>query len=307
MPAEGKPSRRRRECRGAILRSILALTLLGLAGCSTLQSKVTWQGEDGKVGDTVQAIFEGNESVSRFTLFRKIEDLLYDFSKDTSRESAIYDAALAIEDFYRTQGFPRIDVGYEIGEPPAEGARQVSFKIQEGGLVVVEELEIRGNHSIQDDELLKLLPQVSSGALGFGRPIFVQAVLEGFANDIQTRFAQDGYLDCKVATPEVTYIEDGKAVRVLIQVQEGPIFTLHEVQVAPELLEAAEGWTPGELAGEPFGRELTAQLQLGLRQTLRRLGYPKPKVLAFRQAGDRRRAEQPSRSDRAWRDRTRAP
>jgi outer membrane protein insertion porin family len=258
--------------------ALLLGILLALTSCSTLTSEVTWKSEEGLLGSPVQARFVGNENISRFSLFRKIEDLLYDISKAPERKSPAYDAALAIEDFYRAEGFPRPSVEHTI-----ERREQVvvTFTIQEGPLVVIDELEIRDNHSIQDDELLQYLPTRSSGALGFGRPIFVERVLEGFASDIETRYAREGYLDAKVRGPELTFIEEGKAVRVLFFVREGPLYTLRRIQVAPALAQAAEGWKPDELSGEPFGSNIASAAQLSLRSQLRKLGYPSPRVQAL--------------------------
>jgi outer membrane protein assembly factor BamA len=154
----------------------------------------------------VIAEFSGNSALSDRELKLAVEDYLFDLSRDPTREAAIYDAALEIEDLYRTSGYPSATVQYEYEPPPAEGEWpsrvRPQFKIVEGPMICAD-LVLVGNLAYPRRQLLSLWRRHDSGLFGLGPPVFVEAQVRAFATDLQAFYRADGRLDAELLPPRI--------------------------------------------------------------------------------------------------------
>ncbi len=228
-----------------------------------------------KGGETIRVEFEGNNSVSTDSLLRVTRALLKEFAKDPSRDTAAFDAALEIEDFYHSEGFPDVVVKHAIqkGKPTI-----VRFKIHEGPQVTIKKLTVKGNRNLSREQLLSMLPAKKSGTFGIGNPLFVRDDLEAFAETIRSRYQGDGYMEVKVKGPLIDRKKGAKIASVRYEIQEGPLFTIRKVFIAPKLRKALGDHRPSPPLGKPLSAKLTNTYINKLLTILRNNGYPRPRI-----------------------------
>ena len=250
-------------------RILLLVSLVAPFSCRGVNPEI-----QSKSGETIRTEFVGNHSVSTDILLRVTKALLQEFAKDPSRDTAVFDAALEIEDFYHSEGFPDVVVKHRIqkGKPTI-----VRFEIKEGPQVTISKINLRGNHNLTREQLLAMLPAKKSGSFGTGDILFVRDNLEAFAEVIRSRYQGDGYMEVKVKGPLIQR-EKGKA-RVSFEIQEGPLYTIRKVLIAPKLRKALGKHRPGAPLGKPLSAKLTNDYINKLVSILRNKGYPRPRIL----------------------------
>jgi outer membrane protein assembly complex protein YaeT len=267
-----------------IVRGLCAAVLVPwLAGCSVLDPTYTADspGPTGKDPVEVEVAFSGNAGISGFDLRRRIEDYLFDLSRDPTRESAVYDAALELEDLYRTEGYPIAKVDYEYAAPSADAPSPanlaVRFRFDEGPLVTVD-MHLGGNRVYGRNRLLSLWPRKRHGTFSLGGYVFVESQVRTFAEELRAFYRSQGRLDAVVRGPDIEVDLERAVAKVTIEVDEGQVHTIGAVDVAAELRDALGE----EMPAPPIGRPQTpAELQgyrTALRNGLRRLGHPNPTI-----------------------------
>jgi outer membrane protein assembly complex protein YaeT len=259
-----------------------ALSLLA-AACSVLEPTYTADLPDasGEPPVEVSVDITGNDGLDAAALRRRIEDYMFDLSRDPTREAAVYDAALELEDFYRTQGYPIATVAYEYTAPPAEGPRptavQVRFRIEEGPLVTVA-LALSGNAAYDDDRLLALWYRRRVGLLALGGIAFVEAELWSFTEQLRTFYRGRGRLDATVHPPRIDVDLVQGLARVQIEIDEGQVHTIREVDVDAALRDALGDAMPPPPIGRPCADSEIYGYRDAVRNALRQAGHPQPRV-----------------------------
>lgn len=264
-------------------RGVFAVLLPLLAGCSVLDPTYTADtpGASGKRPVEVAIAFEGNQGLGALTLRGRIEDYMFDLSRDPTRESAVYDAALELEDLYRTEGYPIAKVDYRYAPPP-EGEPwpervQVQFVVQEGPLVTVD-LKLSGNRAHKQDQLLSLWFRKRHGTFSLGGYVFVESQVRSFVEELRTFYRSQGRLDAVVGDPEIAVDLEGGTATVAITIEEGQVHTIGEVEVAAALRDAAGDGMPAPPTGRPQTQGELQGYRTALRNALRERGHPDPRV-----------------------------
>lgn len=224
----------------------------------------------------VTLVIEGNRGIGSVALRGRAEDYLLDLSRDPTRESAVYDAAQEVEDFYRTSGYPVAEVTYRY-EPPAEDAPRptavtVTLLIEEGPLVIVD-LRIDGNVAFSTDELLALWARERSGTFGLGGVVFVEAQLLGFAEELREFHRGRGFLDVVVDGPRLAIDLSGGRAAAAITIDEGVLHTIGEIEVTAPLREALGAELPPGPLGKPYARNDVFTWRDAVRGALRKRGH----------------------------------
>jgi outer membrane protein assembly complex protein YaeT len=252
------------------LSSLLLLSLLAPLACRGIDPDI-----QNKDGTTIRTEFSGNKSISTDSLLRITRELLKEFAKDPSRDTAVFDAALEIEDFYHSEGFPDVIVKHQIqkGTPT-----RVHFTIKEGPSVSIQRLEIIGNRNLTRDQLFAMLPARKSGAFGTGDLLFVRDDLEAFAEAIRSRYQGEGYMEVQVKGPLIERKKGANKANIRFEIQEGPLFTIHQVLIAPKLRKALGEKRPGAPIGKPLSAKLTNTYINKLISILRNKGFPRPRI-----------------------------
>jgi len=260
-----------------------ASALLVLCGaCSVFDPTYTADQPDasGKTPVEVTVDIEGNVNQSAATLRGRIEDYMFDLSRDPTRESTVYDAALEVEDYYRTEGHPVAKVKYEY-TPPAEAERpqcvRVRLLVEEGPLVLVE-MTLRGNTAFDTGELLTLWSRKNVGFLGLGGVAFVESDVHAFAEQLRAFYRARGRLDAVVGVPQIDVDLDHALAKVAIEIAEGHVHTIRSVEVAPTIRSVLGTALPRPPEGKVCAQNEIQGFRDAVRSALRKIGYPKPRV-----------------------------
>lgn len=229
----------------------------------------------------VTLVIEGNRGIGAAALRGRAEDYLIDLSRDPTRESAVYDAAQEVEDFYRTSGYPVAAVRY-VYEPPAEDAPRpaavtVKLVVEEGPLVTVD-LRIDGNVAFGTGELLALWARERSGTFGLGGVVFVEAQLLAYAEELREFYRGRGFLDVEVDGPRLAIDLLRATAAAAITIEEGALHTIGDVEFAPPLREALGADSPPGPAGKPYARNDVFAWRDAVRAALRKRGHAAPRV-----------------------------
>lgn len=190
-------------------------------------------------------------------------------------KSAIDDAAFLIESRYRQQGFirARVDYQYDQSETPA----RVLFKISEGTQVMVGSLTIVGNSFFDANRLLAVNPEISA-RLKKGDPFpLVEEQLNGMASDIRSLYLAEGFIDCRVVGPELTFTADGTTANVVFQVEEGARYSIGDVHFSGQWgreLNSALQKLEKALEGEVYYQRRRLLLQSRAVEIFEEFGYP---------------------------------
>lgn len=218
------------------------LTIL-LAGCGVLDPtfRADAPGPTGKAPVTVEVEFTGNDGIGAATLRKQVADHLYDLSRDPTREAAVYDAALELEDHYKAQGYPSAKVEYRYTRP-ADGVAwpervRVVFRIAEGPRVLVA-MTLTGNTAYPTDRLLQLWSRQRVGTFGLGKAAYVATQVAEFADEVRAFYRAEARLDAVVSDPVVELDPAKGLARVTIAIEEGHVHTVRSVEVADSVRDA---------------------------------------------------------------------
>lgn len=268
---------------------LAAICLLLLGACGSTRTFVAAPEEDRPEGVPIDVEFHGVEQVAEFRLIRAIEDRMYDLSRQPDSEVVVQDAAFDIEDFYRQEGFPDVEVEARVERPAVTDAddpedevdprtRVAIFEITEGPQVTVSAMDVVGADSYSRERLSELWLRRGSGALGLGDPLFVENDVLGFVEGLRLFLRGEGYLDAKVRLEEIVRPPGSTEVAIRIVIDEGVRYVVGNVDVAPDVAEAVRGGDFDDPTGAPAAAERIDAFRTAVREVLRRRGRPEPDV-----------------------------
>ncbi|MBP7736353.1 MAG: outer membrane protein assembly factor BamA [Spirochaetes bacterium] len=171
-------------------------------------------------------ISEGRKYRVRFTGNRRFRDITLRKSlafaeRGNRNDAGARKSARNIADLYKSKGYPGAQVKVETREAVERGNRRtiVTFVIDEGRRVDVEELRITGNASFGEKRILKLMRTAASGRII--KKIFNPDLLNNDILMIESFYIKNGFREAAV-TPRVTMSRDRTKARILIAIAEGP-------------------------------------------------------------------------------------
>lgn len=190
-------------------------------------------------------------------------------------------ARRAIEELYRQRGYYLVDVSIDNEELEDSGV--VLFRVREGDRVRVTAIRFNGNDAFTN---AKLRSQVSTKVRG----ILEKGPLdnETIQSDIQSIiefYRNFGYLDVR-ADREITISPDGREAIVTFIIDEGPLYTLRDIEVvndggANEQLRFSEEQVRGLMSvktGDVYAMVEVRRSLRAIRDAYYRLGYVEARV-----------------------------
>lgn len=258
--------------------------------------------------------FEGNLALAKSVLKSAAVDELADFERLGRRKSDADDAAFQMETAYRNAGhaFARVDYRYE----ETQDKIIVTFLVEEGPLVEVKDIIIKGNSSFPSADLLTFLEPLRSGILFKGKPLFVETQMSSGAAGIRDYYYQNGFLKVEVVGPKFVFSSDRTSVTASVEIVEGTRFLVSEVNFTGHFLvkvgngdsdeapneplsQALNGMEPGDrkevqgqlkllaesLEGKPYVPRRKLALRNGIVEIFGNLGYPDADAVVAENAG----------------------
>ena len=158
--------------------------------------------------------FKGNKEFWDFTL-RK--DLIL-FKEGNKGDFGLRKSIRRIRDRYRKAGFldARVKTESAIVDDDGRALRKIRLLIEEGAQYIVNTITITGNHAFDDEEIKKQMLTRRPGVLAKGK--FVAGILEEDIRAITSLYLKEGYMNIRVTCDDVTWREDQKEGKKLVDV-----------------------------------------------------------------------------------------
>ena len=185
----------------------------------------------------------------------------------------VEEARSEIAKYYREIGHYTVVVD-RTSETLEDGTMRVSFQIDPGETVLIEEVTIQGNKELPDERIRRQMLTRPSAL--FSRNPLKPDVLEEDVGSIRSLYLEQGFLGARVE-PHITLSPDGKVARVVISIEERERSKVGSVTFQPR----TEGVAEKELAklvplrrGSPYGPDLASGGENALRLFYDAHGYP---------------------------------
>ncbi len=153
----------------------------------------------------------------------------------------------------------------------------LTFRIDEGDRVLIDSIRFEGNTVFSDKELYKNIQTKKRWIFSFitDRGVYNEELLQNDLEIISDLYFNKGYVKVKVKQPNITVIEDGAYLDILIEVEEGSQYSTGTVDIQGDLI--AEKETLLELnkleQGKHFSRELLRESMLSMNDYYADRGY----------------------------------
>lgn len=189
--------------------------------------------------------------------------------------------------YYVEKGFPDVEVDYRIERDEQTGYAVVTYDVDEGGKVRIDEIFFEGNEAFTDKKLLKQLETSEHGWLSWltGSGKFDEKKFKEDLSILRKFYRDSGFLDCEINEDKVSidFVESDEIV-ITIPVVEGQLYYLGEFSV-----ENATIYTTDELLGElrlekgdPFSPQDVDAAAIAIRDYYTSSGYLDSRVRAER-------------------------
>ena len=189
--------------------------------------------------------------------------------------------------YYIEKGFPDVEVDYRIERDEQTGYAVVSYDIDEGGKVRIDEIFFEGNEAFSDKKLLKQLETNKHGWLSWltGSGRLDEKKFKEDLTILRKFYRDSGYLDCEINEEKVSidFVESDEIV-ITIPLVEGQLYYLGDFSV-----ENATVYTTDELLkelrlekGDPFSPQGVDDAAIAISDYYTSSGYLNTRVRAER-------------------------
>jgi len=166
----------------------------------------------------------------------------------------------------------------------------IDLNINEGSVAASQHINIIGNEDFSDDELTDLFELRTSSWWNSitNKDKYARERLSGDLESLRSFYLDRGYLDFTVESSQVSISPDKKQVFIAISINEGPQYTISDIQLRGELIveeEELRELIPVE-NGDVFSRARMTAISEALSFRLGREGYAFANVSAVPEPGD---------------------
>ncbi len=219
--------------------------------------------------------FKGNKSIDDEALKEGLKDA--GLAEGRTFDRSVLDS---IERELERQFFNQGKYGVKIKTTvtPLERNRvAIDIDIIEGETARIKQINIVGNQAFSDSDLLD---QFSLSAGGwFSRftknDQYSKQKLAGDLQKLRSFYLDHGYVNFKIDSTQVTITPDKKDIYITINIHEGDVFTLSDIQLAGNYVGKAEDYFPliHLRRGEPFNRKAVVESSDRISAKLSDEGY----------------------------------
>lgn len=144
-----------------------------------------------------------------------------------------------IRDMYRKEGYYKAKITHEL-QGGDEGLARLTFVIDPGPELYVEEIVIDGAKQVDPDDVKDVLVLQERGLLSLftNSGVLREDMLERDAAAIMAFYSNHGFLQAKVGKPDIEVMDDG--LRIVYRVWEGPRFKMGETRFKGDLIDTPE-------------------------------------------------------------------
>ncbi len=180
-----------------------------------------------------------------------------------------------IRAFYEEEGFYTAEVAGKT-EKVSEREVDLVFEIQEGAKFFVRDITFVGNEGLSDGQISKVMATKTRFFIPLIREgVLKRSDLEQDVERIKALYLNEGYLQVRVAQPEIQVDKEAHRMNIVIRIEEGPRFRMGKVEVIGSKI-----FTPEELRAtlelseeEFFNREVLRKDLAAVTLKYSELGY----------------------------------
>jgi len=245
-------------------------------------SDVEFRWDDGTL---VIAVAE-RPSIEDFTITGnkdiKTEDLTESLSRIGLKSGRIFNRSVldeveqSLTDQYFSQGKYAARVTTEVEDLPDNKVR-IAIKIIEGDRARIRQINIVGNHSFSDEEILERFQLKMPNWLSFIRQDdrYSREALQGDLETLRSFYMDQGFADFGIESSQVALSPDKRSIFVTINVTEGDRYKISDVKLAGDLILSEEELNPYVLVkpGQTYSQRVITQSADLLRLRLGEEGY----------------------------------
>lgn len=144
-----------------------------------------------------------------------------------------------IRELYRKDGYYLTEVSHKI-EDTGKGTARLVIKVDEAEKLYISEIVIEGNETFSEGDIEDVMMLKERGWFSWltGEGVLQEELLDRDAAAIEDFYANNGFLDTKVAPPTVDFAEDG--IHITFKIVEGERFKVGTVGFTGDLLVSPE-------------------------------------------------------------------
>ncbi|MEI6895901.1 MAG: outer membrane protein assembly factor BamA [Psychromonas sp.] len=195
----------------------------------------------------------------------------------------------SLEDFYHSVGKYSAQVEAVVTSLPRNRV-SIQFVFLEGLSAKIEQINIVGNSVFSDEQLLKRLTLADSAGWWnfFADDNYQKQKLSGDLEIIKSYYLDRGYIRFNIEETQVSLTPNKKGVYVTINVDEGSIYKIADVQFIGNLLGYDKEITSliPFVAGDVYAASQVASAEQSIRKFFARLGYAYPEIITYPQTDD---------------------
>jgi outer membrane protein insertion porin family len=183
---------------------------------------------------------------------------------------------LALEEQYVSQGMygARVDLDVEEQE---RNRVALNINVTEGDAAKIVHINVEGNTVFDDEELVELFELKESHFTSFFRKDdrYAREKINGDIERLTSYYMDQGYINFEVLSTQVSVSPDKEQVYITINISEGEVYTVNEVELAGDLVDSEEllrlliQVQPGQV----FSQQLVTTTSEFMKQLLGNLGY----------------------------------
>lgn len=237
-------------------------------------------------GDTLVVIVEERPSIASVQIEGN-KDISSDDLKKALKgigltEGKVFDRAILdkVEQELRRQYYSRGKYGVRVESNVTEQARNrvaVNITISEGKVATIQQINIVGNNSYTDDELLKQFELSTGNLLSFYTKDdqYSKQKLSADLERLRSHYLDHGYINSQIESTQVAITPDKKEIYLTINLKEGEVYKVGQVKVTGKVIIRPEEITPLVQIGpsDIFSRKLATETQKAISDRLGDEGY----------------------------------
>jgi outer membrane protein insertion porin family len=178
-------------------------------------------------------LIAGNDELTEETLRPLISIKIPEIYSHTKVKNSI----AAMENAYSEDGYHAASIEADV-EVDETNEATLTFNITEGEQVLIDEIRFVGNTVIDADDLKDAIQTQERWWLSWltDRGAYQEEVMELDVERIKAAYKDKGYMDVKVAQPELTLIKKDKYLDIMIEIDEGAQYSVGEIGIKGDLL-----------------------------------------------------------------------
>ena len=237
-------------------------------------------------GDTLVVIVEERPSISTIKITGN-KDISSDDLKKALKgigmtEGKVFDRAILdkVEQEMRRQYFGRGKYGVKIETTVTELPRnrvEVEISVSEGKVATIKQINIVGNHSFTDEQLTQDFDQDTGNLLSFYTKSdhYSKQKLSADLERLRSFYLDRGYINSQIESTQVAMTPDRKEIYLTVNVKEGDVYKVSDVQVTGKIIIRPEEIVPLVRIGpgDTFSRKLATESQKAISDRLGDEGY----------------------------------